>query len=74
MNVPADHTSPQSSNTGPLAAFALMAMLWGYNWVVMKVAMRFCGPLDFAALRVALGVMNSPADVETAVKGIRDLL
>ena len=57
MNVPADHTSPQSSNTGPLAAFALMAMLWGYNWVVMKVAMRFCGPLDFAALRVALGVM-----------------
>jgi drug/metabolite transporter (DMT)-like permease len=48
---------PAPSNTGPLAAFALMALLWGYNWVVMKVAMRFSGPLDFAALRGALGVL-----------------
>ncbi len=57
MNVPAAHAAPHSSNTGPLVAFALMALLWGYNWVVMKVAMRFCGPLDFAAMRAALGVM-----------------
>ena len=34
-----------------------MALLWGYNWVVMKIAMRFCGPLDFAALRGGLGVL-----------------
>jgi drug/metabolite transporter (DMT)-like permease len=45
------------SNTGPLLAFAAMAAVWGYNWVVMKIAMRFCGPLDFAALRGALGVL-----------------
>jgi drug/metabolite transporter (DMT)-like permease len=44
-------------NTGPLAAFALMALLWGYNWVVMKIAMRYCGPLDFAALRGGFGVL-----------------
>ena len=45
------------SNTRPLAAFALMALLWGYNWVVMKVALRYCGPLDFAALRGGFGVV-----------------
>jgi len=57
MNLPADSAAPPGSNAGPLAAFALMALLWGYNWVVMKVAMKFCGPLDFAALRGALGVL-----------------
>lgn len=34
-----------------------MALLWGYNWVVMKIAMRYCGPLDFAALRGGFGVL-----------------
>jgi drug/metabolite transporter (DMT)-like permease len=34
-----------------------MAALWGYNWVVMKVAMRSSGPLDFAALRGGFGVL-----------------
>jgi drug/metabolite transporter (DMT)-like permease len=43
--------------TGPLVAFGLMALLWGYNWVVMKIGMRFCGPLDFAAMRAGLGVL-----------------
>ena len=38
-----------SSNTGPLAAFCLMALIWGYNWVVMKVAMSYSGPLEFSA-------------------------
>jgi len=30
-------------------------LLWGYNWVVMKTAMRYVGPMDFAALRGVLG-------------------
>jgi drug/metabolite transporter (DMT)-like permease len=34
-----------------------MAALWGYNWVVMKIAMRYSGPLDFAALRGGFGVV-----------------
>jgi drug/metabolite transporter (DMT)-like permease len=34
-----------------------MALLWGYNWVVMKIALRYSGPLDFAALRGAFGVL-----------------
>src|SRR5690606_4357018 len=44
------------SDAGPLTAFTLLAFIWGYNWVVMKVAMRYSGPLDFAVLRAVLGV------------------
>src|SRR5690606_30839729 len=42
---------------GPLAAFAMLAVLWGYNWVVMKLALEYSGAIDFAVLRVGLGVM-----------------
>ncbi len=47
----------QSSLAGPLAAFALLGLLWGYNWVVMKLALRDSGPIDFAMLRVVLGTL-----------------
>lgn len=56
MNVSAADSRPRALS-GPLTAFAVMALLWGYNWVVMKVAMRYCGPLDFAALRGGFGVL-----------------
>ena len=49
--------SKLTSNAGPLVAFALLALIWGYNWVVMKLALQYAGPLDFAALRVALGAL-----------------
>ena len=35
-----------------------MALIWGYNWVVMKVAMSYSGPLEFSAWRCALGVLR----------------
>ncbi|QQD71943.1 DMT family transporter [Acidithiobacillus ferrivorans] len=41
----------------PLAAVVLLSLIWGYNWVVMKVAISDCGPLLFAALRVWLSVL-----------------
>src|SRR5690606_20390989 len=47
----------QSSLLGPLAAFGLLGLLWGYNWVVMKLALRDAGPIDFAMLRVVLGTL-----------------
>jgi drug/metabolite transporter (DMT)-like permease len=46
-----------SETTRPAAAFAVLALIWGYNWVVMKIAMRYCGPIDFAVLRVGFGVI-----------------
>ena len=32
-----------------------MSLVWGYNWVVFKEALRFCGPFTFGALRSLLG-------------------
>jgi drug/metabolite transporter (DMT)-like permease len=48
-----DSTRP--TNAGPLLALAALALLWGYNWVVMKIALDYVGPMDFAALRGVLG-------------------
>jgi len=39
----------------PFAALAAMIVIWGYSWVVMKVALRHAHPFDFAAMRVGLG-------------------
>ena len=34
------------------AALMLLTVIWGYNWVVMKSALQYAGPFQFAALRV----------------------
>ena len=39
----------------PIAALLAMVAIWGYSWVVMKIALRHAHPFDFAALRVAIG-------------------
>jgi drug/metabolite transporter (DMT)-like permease len=39
----------------PIAAIVAMVLIWGYSWVVMKIALRHAHPFDFAALRVAIG-------------------
>lgn len=36
-------------------ALAVLALFWGYNWVVMKIALRYASPFDFAALRALAG-------------------
>jgi drug/metabolite transporter (DMT)-like permease len=46
-----------TADAGPVAAFAALALIWGYNWVVMKVAMGYSGPIDFAMWRVGLGAL-----------------
>jgi drug/metabolite transporter (DMT)-like permease len=35
----------------PVVALALLALIWGYNWTVMKVGLRYSQPFTFAALR-----------------------
>lgn len=49
-----------SAKTSRLALLALLllAMIWGYNWVVMKIAVRDSPPFDFAALRDFLGSLS----------------
>ncbi|WP_088892987.1 DMT family transporter [Leptolyngbya ohadii] len=39
-------------------ALVALAIIWGYNWVVMKVALRDAPPFDFAALRSFFGAMS----------------
>ena len=36
-------------------ALTVLALIWGYNWVVMKIATHYAPPIEFAALRLLLG-------------------
>ena len=52
MNTTAKHTAPDRA---ALASLTVLTFIWGYNWVVMKVALAYSGPFVFAALRTFLG-------------------
>jgi drug/metabolite transporter (DMT)-like permease len=39
----------------PLLALAILSLIWGYNWVVMKQTLQFIDPFTFSALRSILG-------------------
>jgi drug/metabolite transporter (DMT)-like permease len=41
----------------PFVALAVLALVWGYNWVVMKVGVRYSDPFTFSALRNLLGAL-----------------
>jgi drug/metabolite transporter (DMT)-like permease len=41
----------------PVAALLLLALIWGYSWVVMKIALGYVQPFTFAALRTFLGAL-----------------
>lgn len=36
-------------------ALILLSFAWGYNWVLMKEALEYAGPFDFAAWRTGIG-------------------
>jgi drug/metabolite transporter (DMT)-like permease len=38
-------------------ALLILALIWGYNWVVMKVGLAYSQPFTFAALRTFLGAV-----------------
>lgn len=42
----------------PLAALLLLAVIWGYNWVVMKSALQFAGAAQLGALRTLGGALT----------------
>lgn len=39
------------------AALLVFTSIWGYNWVVMKTALQFSGPFQFAAIRIFFGAL-----------------
>jgi drug/metabolite transporter (DMT)-like permease len=44
---------PNSSSVSakPVLALALLCVVWGYAWVVLKIALRYAGVFDFTGLR-----------------------
>lgn len=34
----------------------VVVLVWGYAWIVAKMALAYCGPLELATLRTAVGV------------------
>jgi drug/metabolite transporter (DMT)-like permease len=38
-----------------IVALILMSLIWGYNWVLVKEAMRYAPPFDFSAIRTIGG-------------------
>ena len=40
------------------AALVLLAVIWGYHWVVMKIGLSYADPFVFAALRTFLGTLS----------------
>jgi drug/metabolite transporter (DMT)-like permease len=44
-----------------LGALALLAFLWGYGWVVGKVALAHSAPFTFAALRTVMAALAHSA-------------
>lgn len=40
-----------------LLALFTLAIIWGYNWVVMKSALQYAGPFQFAAMRTFFGAL-----------------
>jgi drug/metabolite transporter (DMT)-like permease len=39
-------------------ALVLLALIWGYNWVVMKIGLQYAQPFTFSALRTFLGALS----------------
>jgi len=47
-------TPKTSDRLGPASALVALAFIWGYNWVVMKIALEDASPMNFTALRSLL--------------------
>ena len=57
---------------GPwVAVLVIIPVVWGYNWVVMKRALAFIGPFEFAAWRFVAGAALLFAALAVAGRSIR---
>jgi drug/metabolite transporter (DMT)-like permease len=51
-------TRKPSAHRPAVIALVFLSAIWGYNWVVMKTALSYSGPFEFAALRSFLGAVS----------------
>lgn len=49
---------PAHSRTGALALLALLSLVWGVHWVVVKIGLAYMPPFTYAALRMAAAVVT----------------
>lgn len=47
-----------STTRNAFIALFLVALIWGYNWVVMKIALFHSGPMEFSLLRNFFGAVT----------------
>lgn len=53
-----DSAGPKTrSHKLPVAALLLLALIWGYAWVVMKIALDYVQPFTFSAMRTFFGAV-----------------
>lgn len=54
-----NHKRNRTMRIGRLPLFTLLALwlIWGYSWIVLKIALRYSPAFDFAALRTLLGAL-----------------
>ncbi len=50
-------SKPEPARGYAVLALLALAVIWGYNWVVMKVGVRYSPPFDFAAMRAFFGAL-----------------
>ncbi|MBP9020306.1 MAG: EamA family transporter [Syntrophobacterales bacterium] len=50
-------SSDKKSTRLAVLALAVMSLIWGYNWIIMKEAVKYCSAFDFAALRTFFGAL-----------------
>lgn len=50
-------TSTAAPRRPALIALVVLSLIWSYNWIVMKQALAYAGPITFSALRYALGTV-----------------
>jgi drug/metabolite transporter (DMT)-like permease len=56
MTVGGSHSGARSRRLAA-PALLLLAVVWGYNWVVLKVALQYSQPFTFSAIRTFLGAV-----------------
>lgn len=47
--------SNDAARRSALVALAILSLIWGFNWIVMKAVLAFVGPLTFSAMRYVFG-------------------
>lgn len=49
----------------------VLSFIWGYAWIAAKIGLGYAGPFDFAAMRVAVGVVTLGAALVWTGRSLR---